>query len=213
MPWPRGNTPLTTWRRKPWGFRLGCGASARSSRRVGDDRITSPKGFAGDGRRKPPVPHLRRLSCTLPSRGLRKTSQGSHIDLGITLTPLNSAWAPFGRSPPRLVVTSRTISPRRSSPACASDAATKYDISGLAATTTFAPGTSTGISARVHCPKNQANRSKSARERTVKRGSGDLRAPSKEGGRRHTPPFCLRNLLCSFAEYSTSPYGGSVTTA
>jgi hypothetical protein len=30
---------------------------------------------------------------------------------------------------------------------------------------------------------------------------------------RQTPPLPLRNLACSSSLYSTSPYGGSVTTA
>ena len=35
----------------------------------------------------------------------------------MTVTPANSWWAALGRSPPRIVVVRRTISPRRSNPA------------------------------------------------------------------------------------------------
>ncbi len=86
MPSPSGSTVRTTCRRKAWGFRLGWGANRRSSGRVGLDWITSPKGCASDTRRSPPVLHFLRLSCTRPSSGLRKSSQGSYIDLGNTVT-------------------------------------------------------------------------------------------------------------------------------
>ena len=66
------------------------GASLRSVARVGAATMTSPKGLSSLGRRNPPVPHFRKLSCTRPSNGRLKTSQGSHMDLGITLTSLNS---------------------------------------------------------------------------------------------------------------------------
>ena len=58
----RCHSPMTNCRRKSCGFRLGWGARARSSFRVGDERMTSPKGRCGDGRLNPPVRHLRRLS-------------------------------------------------------------------------------------------------------------------------------------------------------
>jgi len=48
--------------------------------------ITSRKGFSREMRRKPPVPHFLRLSCTLPSHGFRKSPQGSHAERGITDT-------------------------------------------------------------------------------------------------------------------------------
>jgi hypothetical protein len=47
-------------------------------------------------------------------------------------------------------MTNRTISPLRSSPARANAPETMYESSGLLATTTFAPGTSTGSSAHAH---------------------------------------------------------------
>ena len=97
----------------------------RSSGRVGPESITSPNGRSAEMRRNPPTPHLRRLSWTRPSSGLRNVSHGSHIDRGMTLTPGNSSCAFFGRSPPRIVITRRTISPRRSNPASVTTAATR----------------------------------------------------------------------------------------
>ena len=79
--------------------------------------MTSRNGVWSEVRRRPPVPHLRRLSCTRPSIGLRNSPHGSQLDLGITLTSGNSSCAFFGRSPPRSVLTMRTISPRFSKPA------------------------------------------------------------------------------------------------
>ena len=52
----------------------------------------------------------------------------------------------------------------------------------------------------------------SASLRVVNRGTGERRWPSKVGGSRHTPPRPLRSFSCSMVLYSTSPYGGSVTT-
>ncbi len=53
--------------------------------------MTSPKGLFGVGRRKPPVFHFLRLSCTRPSRGFRQTIHGSHIERGMTLIVPNSS--------------------------------------------------------------------------------------------------------------------------
>jgi len=148
-PCPSGSTPRTSFRRKAWGLRLGCGARARSLLRVGEEAMTSPKGLSALGRRKPPVFHFRRLSCTRPSIGLRNSSQGSHMERGITLTSLNSSCAAFGRSPPRMVMTRRISSPRRSRPARAKAPETICDSRGLLATTTFAPGTRAGARTRA----------------------------------------------------------------
>ena len=120
----------------------------------GPESITSPNGRSAEMRRNPPTPHLRRLSWTRPSSGLRNVSHGSHIERGMTLTPGNSSCAFLGRSPPRIVITRRTISPRRSNPASVTAAATRYETSGFDATSTFAPGTRTGYSARAHSKKN-----------------------------------------------------------
>src|SRR2546428_213264 len=89
-PSPSGSAARTTRLRKSCGFNDGWGTILRSALDVGLDRITSPNGLSADGRRKPPVLHLRRLSCTRPSIGRRNTTHGSHIDRGITLTSRNS---------------------------------------------------------------------------------------------------------------------------
>jgi hypothetical protein len=185
----------------------------RSFAEVGLDLMTSPNGLWAHGRRKPPVFHRRRLSCTRPSNGRRNTTQGSHIDRGITLTPSNSSWAFFGRSPPRMVIVKRTMLPRTSSPASAIADVTMCDKRGLLATTMFAPGRATRASSKPSFLKKAWSAFRSASSSTVKRGSGDRLCPSKAGGIRHTPPFPVRSLSCSFVVYSTRPYGGSVTTA
>ena len=77
--------------------------------------------------------------------------------------------------------------------------------SGLAATTTFAPGTSTGVRSLAQREKNSLRARRSSGESTVKRGSGEREAPSNDGGIRHTPPVPLRSFSCSLDEYSTSP--------
>ena len=87
--------------------------------------MTSPNGASSETRRSPPVPHFLRLSWTRPSIGLRNSSHGSHLERGMTVTSRNSSWAFLGRSPPRMVMTSRTISPRRSNPARPTAAATR----------------------------------------------------------------------------------------
>lgn len=154
-PSPSGSTPRISFRKKSCGLRLGCGAQALSFVLVGDEAITSPKGLSGPGRRNPPVFHFLRLSCTLPSMGFLNSTHGSHIERGITLTSLNSSWAAFGRSPPRMVMTSRMISPRRSSPASDRADDTMCDNNGFDATTTFAPGTNLGRSKRAQRKKNE----------------------------------------------------------
>ena len=65
----------------------------------------------------------------------------------------------------------------------------------------------------AHRAKNDSRCSRSVEVSVVNRGSGARWWPSKDGGIRHTPPFPLRSLACSFRLYSTNPYGGSVTTA
>ena len=141
--------------------------------RVGCEAITSPNGLSGVGRRNPPVFHLRKLSCTRPSSGLRNISHGSHIERGMTLTSENSSWAAFGRSPPRIVITNRIISPRRSSPASASAIATMKESKGFDATTTLAPGTSFGIKSLPHLTKNSRSSSSCSLVNVVNRGNGD----------------------------------------
>ena len=175
--------------------------------------MTSPKGLSCPIRRNPPVPHLRRLSCTRPSSGRRNTSHGSHMERGMTLTPPNSCSAFLGRSPPRMVMVNLTNSPRRSSPACASASATMEANRGFDATTTFAPGTNFGSKMRPQRKKNVASPSSPLRFKTVNRGNGALRFPSNDGGKRHTPPRPARSLANSPGVYSWIPYGGSVTTA
>src|SRR5262249_56025756 len=172
------------------------GGRGRGELWVGAEGITSPKGRSFDGRLNPPVFHFRRLSCTRPSIGFRKTSHGSHIERGMTLTPENSSWADLGLSPPLIVITRRTISPRLSSPTRASAAETTYDKSGLLATTTFAPGTRTGSNTLPHSKKNRASASRSSVERTVKRGNGERLVPSNDGGMRQIPPFPIRSFSC-----------------
>lgn len=175
--------------------------------------MTSPNGLSLDGRRKPPVFHFLKLSCALPSNGFRYTNQGSHIERGITLISLNSSWAALGRSPPRIVMVRRIISPRRSKPASASAHETIYETSGLEATTTCAPGTSFGSKSVPQVTKNACNSSSCSGDNVVNLGRGDLICPSKDGGILHTPPLPLRSFACCSGVYSWSPYGGSVTTA
>src|SRR5436190_49297 len=197
VPSPSGNTARTIFRMNACGFRLGCGASARSCLRVGADAITSPNGWSFEGRRNPPVFHRRRLSCTRPSIGLRKISHGSHIERGMTLTSVNSVCAALGRSPPRIVIVKRMISPRRSNPARVTAFATTNDRSGLDAIKTCAPGTTTGRSSRAQAKKNRSSSMMLSRISTVKRGSGARLLPSNDGGMRQTPPRPLRSLACS----------------
>jgi len=51
-----------------------------------DDGITSENGASVATLLSPPVFHLRRLSCTLPSHGFRNRPHGSQADRGITVT-------------------------------------------------------------------------------------------------------------------------------
>ena len=90
-PVPSGSEARTICRMNACGLREGCGAIARSSGRVGAERMTSSNGLSCDTRRSPPVFHLRRLSWTRPSQGFRKTPQGSQQAQGITVTSPNSA--------------------------------------------------------------------------------------------------------------------------
>lgn len=69
------------------------------------------------------------------------------------LTVSNSVWAPLGRSPPRMVMTNRTMVPRFSRPASARAPETMNESSGFEATMTFAPGTSFGSINRVQTKK------------------------------------------------------------
>ena len=212
-PLPSGKLDRTNGRRNACGFRDGCGAMARSGPRAGADFIKSLNGSLSENRRSPPVPHFRRLSWTRPSQGRRKIPHGSKHDFGMTVTSTNSSCAFFGRSPPRSVCTSRINIPRCSNPAEMNGSNTKYDNSGFVAINTWAPGTSTGYNNMHSLLKNCRIFSLSCSRRTVNLGSGWRRQPSKAGGMRHTPPLPFRRLTSSLREYSTSPYGGSVTTA
>src|SRR5260221_11659345 len=107
--------------------------------RAGDDAIRSLNGSSPEMRRKPPVFHLRRVSRTRPSHGLRNRPHGSQHDLGITETPGNSSLAFLGRSPPRSVYTRRMISPRFSNPEAMNGSYTRWDTSGFVAMNTWAP--------------------------------------------------------------------------
>ena len=53
--------------------------------------------------------------------------------------------------------------------------------------------------------KNSYMFSRSEALKVVKRGSGERRQPSNEGGILQTPPLPLRSLRCSFSVYSTKP--------
>src|SRR5208282_350559 len=75
------------------------------------------------------------------------------------------------------------------------------------------PGTKRRNALRANSTKNCLNLLRSSSDRMVKRGTGLRVHPSKEGGRRQTPPLPLRNLAFSVDVYSFSPYGGSVTIA
>ena len=151
--------------------------------------------------------------CTRPSHGFRKSPQGSQHDLGITETAWNSSWAFLGRSPPRNVCTTRTISPRFSNPARIKGRYTKCDTSGLVAIKTCAPGTRTGNRSSAKRSKNASRRLLSPSFNTVKRGKGLRVELSNAGGMRQTPPRPSRNFRSWSGRYSTNPYGGSVTTA
>ena len=91
----------------------------------------------------------------------------------MTLTSANSACAALGRSPPRMVMVRRMISPRRSRPASANAPETMYDTSGLEATTTWAPGTSFGSNRPAHLKKKDRTDSSCSGVSVVNRGSGD----------------------------------------
>jgi hypothetical protein len=90
---------------------------------------------------------------------------------------------------------------------------TTWDKSGLLATTTFAPGTSAGDRSRAHLKKKSSRAFRSVAVKTVNLGSGERLLPSNDGGIRQIPPFPFRSFSCCSEEYSTNPYGGSVTTA
>ena len=145
--------------------------------------------------------------------GLRNRPHGSQLARGITLTPGNSSCAFLGRSPPRSVFTMRTISPRFSKPAAINGSYTRCDTTGFVAMNTCAPGTTTRMRRCPNRSKNARMPARSASLSAVKRGSGCRVAPSKSGGMRHTPPRPLRRLASWSGVYSTTPYGGSVTTA
>jgi hypothetical protein len=157
VPAPSGNTARTSLRRNSCGFNDGWGAIWRSALGVGLERITSPNGCSADGRRKPPVIHFRRLSCTRSSGGRRSITHGSHIERGITLTPANSRCAFLGRSPPRIVIVSRTMYPRSSNPLSTIADATICESNGLLAITILAPGTVARISSIPRREKNSCS--------------------------------------------------------
>src|SRR6202034_3289720 len=174
---------------------------------------TSENGESAEMRRSPPVFHLRRLSCTLPSHGFRNRPQGSQADRGMTVTAENSSCAFFGRSPPRRVWTRRIISPRFSKPFSISGRYTRCESNGLVATNKCPPGTRMRNARWANSEKNCFRLARSSSERTVNRGRGLRVHPSNEGGMRQTPPRPLRSFSFSTCEYSFSPYGGSVTMA
>ena len=167
--------------------------------------ITSPKGLSSSGLRKPPVFHFLKFSWTVPSSGFRSVIQGSHLERGMTETPLNSSWAPFGRSPPLNVVTSRMISPRFSRPALVTAELTMCVRSGFDAMRTLAPGLSFGIRYLVHVKKKSYSFWSWVSVKVVNLGTGLLWLPSYVGGSRQTPPRPALNLLCSFSVYSSNP--------
>ena len=180
--------------------------------RVGADAITSPNGLSAEMRRNLRCPicagclarGLERLAKQQPRFPHRARHHTDTVELDMRgLWPIAAAHRHD----------QRTNSPRRSSPARDSAADTTYDSSGLLATTTFAPGTITRIRLRPQARKNCSKASRSVAFNTVKRGNGDRLAPSKLGGIRQMPPRRVRSLPCSTSEYSTKPYGGSVTTA
>ena len=159
-------------------------AASRSRPRAGEHGITSRNGSSSETRLRPPVPQRRRLAATVPANGLRKIPHGSQHERGITVTLRNSASAPFGRSPPRSVCTSRMTSPRFRNPAAWKAWNVVVDSSGLDATNMWPPEDM----ARANSPKKRCRRSVSRSDSTVNRGSGRRFAPSHEGGMRHTPP-------------------------
>ena len=127
------------------------------------------------------------------------------MERGMTLTCENSSCAALGRSPPRRVMTSLTISPRLSRPDSDSPSATICESSGFDATTTLAPGVSFGSSARPNRRKNSLSSSNWSGVSVVKRGSGERLLPSKLGGMRQTPPLPFLSLACCSGVYSWRP--------
>ena len=165
-----------------------CDRALRAAgRRRGDDIA---KRFVVLGRRRAPAFHLRRLSCTRPSSGSRNSSQGSHLERGITLTSGNSRCAALGRSPPLRVVVRRMISPRRSMPARARAPATMKESSGDEATKTCAPGTRRGRSLTAHSWKNVASCASMARSQ-----GGEPRYLGTADGRQTTEECAIRRRV------------------
>lgn len=187
------------------GFSDGCGAIPRSSRRAGAEAITSKNGFSPDILRNPPVAHFRRLSCTRPSQGLRKSPQGSHAERGITDTSSNSLCAFLGRSPPRKVCTRRITSPRFSNPAPIIAMYTYCESSGLDAIMMWPPGTNTRTAIFANLVKNDESAAMSRSSKTVNLGTGLRWQPSNEGGILQTPPRPLRSFVFSISVYSLTP--------
>ncbi len=204
-PSPNGSAARTSCRMKACGLSDGCGAIFRSSRRAGADWITSTNGFLPETRRKPPAPHLRRLSCTRPSHGFRNKPHGSHAERGITDTSENSSCAFLGRSPPRNVCTRRIISPRFSNPAAIKDMYTYCDNSGLVAIITWPPGTRTRTACLANFVKKEQSVAMSVSSKIVNLGTGLRLQPSNDGGMRQTPPRPLRSFAFSMSVYSLSP--------
>ena len=91
----------------------------------------------------------------------------------------------LGRSPPRMVMTSRMICPRGSNPAAASDAVTRCTTRGFDATMTWAPGTITRSASLPHRQKEAVDPGE------VKVGQGGearYRRPPATVERRGHPP-------------------------
>ena len=150
--------------------------------------MTSENGWSLEMRRSPPVFHLRKLSCTRPSQGLRNSPHGSHEERGMTVTSANSRCAFFGRSPPLNVCTSRIISALFSKPASSSGRYTRWERRGLVAMKMWAPGTMTRKARRAKSEKKCRRLESSSAVKMVNRGSGLRTHPSKAGGILHTPP-------------------------
>jgi len=74
-PRPSGRTPRTNVPHELLGLQAWMWCQGPSDLCVGADANHISEGFLQRGLRKPPVPHLRKLSCTLPSRGLRRAAK------------------------------------------------------------------------------------------------------------------------------------------
>ena len=142
-PFPRGSEARTKNLINACGFNDGCFARARSCRRAGGTSTRSGKGVSSEGRRRAPVPYLFRFSITRPSHDFRKRSQSSKHARGMTDRLRYCLLPNLGRSPPRSVLTTRTIWPRASKPAIQNAWATKCETKHCDESMTCPPGTRT----------------------------------------------------------------------